>query len=386
MSNRELATTGGNYLSTNDDYFAALASEAAGLKGGGDGKAFMKFDGNDGSASYGAEDNPLDTDARSGTEFAMNPRSYARGWVIWVNSEVVHEEMVKLEDGPQPSKSALPDKGPYGKEDGPVEQYTIDFRLMEEPHVEMVFQANNVSKRRALAALLKDFGNGFRSNPGKVPVVRLTAREFEGKTEGGRKVTKYAPEFKIVRWESEEKLAALVGDSKEAYDDDRRSAPALEDRSRDDDRRPAARDDRDDRRPAARDDREDDRRPARDDREERRPAARDDRDDDRRPARDDRDDRSSRDDDRRPARDDRDDDRRPARDDRDDDRRPARDDRDDRDSRSSRDEEERPARRAERDDRDDRPAPSEDERPARRSSRDDDAGGDAAPARGRGRF
>lgn len=343
MSN-ELTTRGGGYLATNDDYFAALAAEASGLKGGGDGKAFMKFDGNDGSASYGADDTPIER----GTEFAMNPRSYARGWVIWVDGEVVHEEMVKLEEGPQPRKADLPDKGPYGEEDGPVEQYTIDFKLLDEPYVEMVFQANNVSKRRALAGLLKDFGNAFRNNPGKVPVVRLDAREFEGKTKGGRKVTKYAPEFKIVRWMSEADLAELSQGAKDDYDDDRRPA-AIEDRSS---RRSRDDDDRDTRR-ASRDDGDRDTRRSRDDDRE-----------ERRPSRDEREERAPREDDRRSSRDE--------------DDRPARRSRDeDRDERPAREDDDRPARRSSRDD---------DDRDDRRSSRDEDEPREERSSRGRGRF
>ncbi|AFO71716.1 hypothetical protein phiCbK_201 [Caulobacter phage phiCbK] len=337
----ELTTrSAGGYLASQDDFYAAIANEANNLKGGGDGKAFMKFDGNDGTYSYGAEDEPL----KNGTEMAANLRSYKRGWVIWVDGKVVYEEMVALQDGPQPSKNSLPDHGPYGEEDGPVEQYTIDFRLIDEPYVEMVFQANNVSKRRALAAFLKDFGNSFRNHPGEVPIIALDSNPFEGKTKGGRKVTKYAPKFKIVRWMPETELAALLEGTPDDYDD---KPKAVEDkrsrRSRDDeDERPARR---------SRDD----------DREER--SSRRSRDDEP----EEREERSS----RRAARDDEPEER-PAR--------RSRDDEDERPARRSRDEEdERPARRSRDDDREER-----DERPARRS-RDEEDERDERPTRGRGR-
>ncbi len=216
----------GGYLANNDDYYASLAAEAAGLKGGGGGKAFMKFDGNDGSFSYGAEDEPLEL----GTRLIMNPASYMRGFVIWVDGTVEFEDMKPLGQAAI-MKHELPDLGPYGEDDGPVEQQTIDFKLMDEPFTEMVFQANNVSKRRALAALLKSFGDRYKANPGKVPVVELDESEFEvkkgkdGEAKKGRKIKKHAPIFKIVDWIDAEEFEASLGQGGEADDEGEDDAP-----------------------------------------------------------------------------------------------------------------------------------------------------------------
>lgn len=232
MANDLATRNGGGYLASSEDYYAALAQEAQGLKGGGAGKAFMKFDGNTGDYSYGADDEELPL----GTRLAMNPRSYQRGYVIWVDGEVVYEEMTPL-GTPQPTKNSLPDHGPYGEDDGPVEQYVIDFKMIDEPHVEMIFQANNSSKRRALAALLKDFGNLFRTHPGQVPIVEIDEREFEttgGKDKDGktskRKYRKHAPSFKIVDWMDEADLLALTQGAEGDYEDD---PPARGGRGRD---------------------------------------------------------------------------------------------------------------------------------------------------------
>lgn len=385
MSNREVATRNSGYLADSADYFDMLANEARGLKGGGDGKAFMKFDGNTGDFMYGADDEDLPL----GSEMAVNMRSYMRGWVIWVDGEVVHEEMTPL-GTPAPTKASLPDHGPYGEDDGPVEQYVLDFKMMDEPHVEMVFQANNASKRRAIAALLKDFSNTYKAHPGEVPIVKLDEREFEAKTKGGkgRKVTKHAPSFKIVDWVPEDEVLALSGEDPEGYDE---PAPRqVEDRSsrrgRDDDERPArgrSRDRDDEPEPRSRRDRDDrDDEPAargrgRGREEEPAPRSRRDREDaptTRRAAReeppeDDRPARRSRaeaDDDappRRSAREEPPEDDRPA-------RRSARDE-------APADDEPAPAERPRRAARDE--APADDERPARRG-RDDDA---PAPRRGR---
>lgn len=220
---QELATTRGNHLAAANDYFEQLASVAAGLKGGGDGKAFMKFDGNDGDYSYGADDEPL----KIGEQMAVNMRSAEWGWVIWVDGQVVHEEMVPMTSR-QPLKHNLPDHGPYGEDDGPSEQYTIDMRMVEEPNIEMQFQGNNNSKRRALAALMKDFANQFRMHPGEVPIIELDERPFETTTKGkgkGRKITKHAPVFKIVDWMLESELLAMSQGDPEDYPEDDRDDP-----------------------------------------------------------------------------------------------------------------------------------------------------------------
>lgn len=223
MTGTDIATRQGTALAANDDYYAALAVEAQGLKGGGDGKAFLKFDGNDGNYSYGADDTPLELSSL----LVMNPRSYKRGYVIWVSQEVVYEEMRDLSE-PKLEKHQLPDKGPYTEDDGPVEQYTVEFGTMDEPFVNMIFQANNTSKRRALAALLKDFGANYKLHPGALPVIEIDEKEFEGKTKGGRKVTKHAPAFKIVDWITEDQLNSMAEGSPEDYEQSAEGADATE--------------------------------------------------------------------------------------------------------------------------------------------------------------
>lgn len=217
---------------TNEDYFAAVAGEAETLKGGGSGKAFMKFSGDTGDYNYGSDD----TELAIGTQLVLNPRSYKRGWVIWVDSKVVYEIMHSLEQGAPPVEAALPANwGAYAKGEGPVEQQTIEFATTDEPFVEMIFQANNVSKRRALAALLKEFGVSYKLHPDpdqpksfKYPVVEIEAREFETKGEG-RKVKKWAPAFKIIAWISEAEMIAMKGEgTPEDYQPEADETPAVE--------------------------------------------------------------------------------------------------------------------------------------------------------------
>jgi hypothetical protein len=204
MSN-EVAIRGNTapVITSTDDYYAALAAEAQSYRGGGGGAAFLKFNGNDGYYSYGADD----VDLEVGTQVAVDPKTLKRGWICWKDGSVQEEIMLSLEEGLPPAKHLLPDHGPYGKDDGWSEQKTIEFVGIDGETPKLLFQANNASKRNALEAFMKDFGRQFRNNPGMVPVIELGENEFEAKPkDGGRKVKKHAPKFKIVGWISREEF------------------------------------------------------------------------------------------------------------------------------------------------------------------------------------
>lgn len=214
-----------------DDYYAALAAEAEGYRGGGGGVLFLKMNGNTGFYSYGADDIEL----ADGTQAAMNPRSLKRGFICWLGGQVKEEIMMSLEEGLPPAKHLLNDYGPYGKDDGWSEQKTIEFKTLDNEGLTLLFQANNKSKMNALEALMKDFGRNFRSYPGCVPIVELSSNSFEtqpkdenGKPEG-RKVKKFAPLFKIVHWLPEEELAALTDGAPADYDQGSEGEAAYDD-------------------------------------------------------------------------------------------------------------------------------------------------------------
>ena len=196
-----------------------FAEEANRTEGGSGNKAFLKLDGNTGEYSYGADNEELEP----GTRVLLNIDSYARGWLCWLGGEVKEEIMVPILEGHPPKKHELPDHGPYEEDgDGWVEQMTIDMRLLEEPFTEMVFQANNASKRRAMGALMKDFSKRFQKHPGEVPVIEIEVAEFEAKMgkNSKRKVTKYAPSFKIVDWLTPEEIQDIFGAGGGEDDDD----------------------------------------------------------------------------------------------------------------------------------------------------------------------
>ncbi|USN16275.1 hypothetical protein PAPPERLAPAPP_05370 [Brevundimonas phage vB_BpoS-Papperlapapp] len=191
-------------VTSTDDYYAALAAEAQSYRGGGGGSAFLKFNGNDGYYSYGADD----TDLEIGTQAAMDPRTLKRGWICWKDGKVQEEIMMTLEEGVPPQKHLLPDYGPYGQDDGWSEQKTIEFVPIEGDAPALLFQANNRSKMNALEAVMKDFARQFKNNPGMVPVIELGANEFEAKPrDGGRKVKKHAPKFTIKGWITQDEFA-----------------------------------------------------------------------------------------------------------------------------------------------------------------------------------
>lgn len=215
MTNEVTTTSEGGYLEISDnDFIAKLGAEANHI--GGSGAQFMKMDGNTGQFSYGADDIELPL----GTTLVMNYRSYKRGWLIWVGGEVKHEVMVGIEQGAQPTKTSLPDYGPYEEDDGPREQFTLEFKTHEEPFVEMVFQGNNKSKKNALGALLRDFAAQAKNNPGCYPIVEIDSNEFEAKDPKNpkRKFKKFAPKFKIVDWMTPDELNALSEGNPDDYE------------------------------------------------------------------------------------------------------------------------------------------------------------------------
>jgi hypothetical protein len=236
----ELTTKNNNYVASTEDYFAMVAGETSQFRDGG-GMNFMKFDGNTGEFSYGANNEEL----ALGTLLALNIPSYRRGFICWKDGKPVDEIMVSVTEGAPPRKTELPDHGPYEEEgDGWSEQYTIEMRMMEDPHLLLQFQANNASKRRAFEKLMKDFARQFREHPECAPVIEIDEVEFETKGKSGkRNFKKHAPVFKIIEWAPIENLDALVEGSPDDYesDEDDRAPPARSRARRDaeSDERPA---------------------------------------------------------------------------------------------------------------------------------------------------
>lgn len=215
MNNDLVTQDSGGYLAmTDDDYLSKLTGVAEGLKGGG-AFAYMKFDGNSGKYSYGADDVELNP----GVQLVLDWKSFRQGWIIWVGGQVADELMVNPVTERVPTRATLPDHGPYGKDDGPREQNTVTFKLLEEPFIEMVFQANNKSKLNALGALMKDAVAKLKAHPGQYPIIEIDSNSFDAKDPDNpkRKFKKYAPKFKIVDWISADELNAMAEGNPEDY-------------------------------------------------------------------------------------------------------------------------------------------------------------------------
>ncbi|USN15462.1 hypothetical protein KIKIMORA_03200 [Brevundimonas phage vB_BpoS-Kikimora] len=203
-------------ITSHEDYYAALAAEAQSYSGGGSNKLFLKFSGNDGTYVYGADDTPFE----AGTQAAMDLDSFKRGWICWKGGKVQEEIMLGIAEGKPPVEGHLPDHGPYGPDDGWSEQKTIEFTTIEGEALTLLFQANNKSKSRALEAVIKDFGRQFKLNPGMVPVVSMGSTTFEfTPKEGGRKLRKHAPEFRIVGWITREEFLSYQEGAPDDYED-----------------------------------------------------------------------------------------------------------------------------------------------------------------------
>jgi hypothetical protein len=178
--------------------------------------AYLKFNGNTGEFTFGAQSDELP----HGTKVAVDMTSFRRGWICWKDAAVVDEIMVRVVDGRPPLESELQDHGPYVKtaeqNDGWAEQAAVNFRDVE-TGAEYTFKASSKSALRSLGNLLKDYGRQYKQYDGFLPIAELGANSFTpaNKTWG----KKYAPTLKIVEWKDAGELAAAVGDDAGAYDE-----------------------------------------------------------------------------------------------------------------------------------------------------------------------
>lgn len=192
------------------DPFATAGEDMAGTNG-----TYLKFNGNSGEFTYGQEAEEL----ALGTKLAVNMNNFRRGWICWVDSEVVDEVLVRVVEGKPPAENQLADHGPYVKNDdrndGWSEQAAVDFRDIETGK-EFIFKHSSASALRALGTLLKDYGKDYKNHPGEVPVVVLDTSSFTPKNKKWGK--KYSPIFRIVEWVSEEELMSRFGDNAADYE------------------------------------------------------------------------------------------------------------------------------------------------------------------------
>jgi hypothetical protein len=202
------------------DTRTALATNAydpfaqAGEEMGGSNAQYLKFNGNSGEFTFGAEQEEL----VAGTKLAVDMNSFRRGFICWKDEKVVDEHMVRVIDGAPKDKSELQDHGPYviseDKKEGWADQAAVNFRDIASGK-EYTFKVSSVSAIRALGTLLKDYSKEYKSHPGELPIITLDSSSFMPKNKAWGK--KYSPKLAISEWLPEADLMAQHGDSAADY-------------------------------------------------------------------------------------------------------------------------------------------------------------------------
>lgn len=207
----EVATTQGTALATQQGY-DPFAQEAAdnGARFG----SFLAFSGNDGTYTYGPKDDKKEL--VHGTQVAMDPNSYNRGWICWVDGKPKDRIVVNILAGkPQEDEKSLPDHGPYktyqdGTSDGWQKYGEIDLIDVNDETAPYSYNFFGFTKYTAFARFLGEYAKLRKTKPGQFPVVELGARKYEVTNEKVRKGTfKFAPDFKIVGWLTADQYAEL---------------------------------------------------------------------------------------------------------------------------------------------------------------------------------
>lgn len=187
------------------------AEAAASVEGG----AYLKFNGNTGEFTYGADDVALEY----GSQVVADLFNVSFGWICWKDGDPVEETLVKILDGKPPLEHNLTDHGPYDSEDdGWREATALPMVLLcngesddSEAGLKLNFKGSSGSAVRGVRKLSGAFGKLFREHQNEFPVIELSAEQFAAKEKKYGK--KYAPIFTIKGWISEDELAGLVGDT-----------------------------------------------------------------------------------------------------------------------------------------------------------------------------
>ncbi|XAI95929.1 hypothetical protein [Microcystis phage Mwe-JY26] len=217
MSSNAVTKTGSNALAPHGGNPFASAADDLGASGG----LYMKFNGNTGDFTAGAESDEVPHE----TKLVAMMDGFSRGWICWVDNEVVDEVMVPVIEGKPPAESDLEDHAPPegyakhadGTEDGWSEQAKLVFRSLETGE-DLIFKTSSKSGLRALGNLARDYGRQFRNHPDELPIIELSALDFVPKA--NKKIgKKYAPVFKIVDWISVSEVEALADNAGSGEED-----------------------------------------------------------------------------------------------------------------------------------------------------------------------
>jgi hypothetical protein len=156
--------------------------------------SFLKMD-KSGDWSYGAESDEIP----AGTQFAVNPMSFQRGFVAWQDTRN-GQPAAKLDERMYSAFEELPevDDPPKGSR-GWEPQFGFSMKAINGGKIagtELQYRSSSDGGKRAVAALMTEIAEGAAANPGKIPLIVLDSRSYKHAAYG--KI--YAPTFKLVKW------------------------------------------------------------------------------------------------------------------------------------------------------------------------------------------
>lgn len=193
----EITTNNGEeHLPSTANAFMAAGSELSGSA-----LPILKLT-KDGRWVSGTDNVPI-TESR----FAADVNGALRGYVCFVDGEVVDERMLPVALGKQVSRDELQDHGPCEGTDGWKPSASIQLRGIETGE-QYVFRTTSLGGREAIGGLLSKYGYRMDIGKGGVPIIDLGETSYDHKRYG--KVHK--PLFRIVSWQTETDLVARSGE------------------------------------------------------------------------------------------------------------------------------------------------------------------------------
>ena len=186
----ELATFNENALAAFQNASAALSGEQ---------KLLLKFQKGDWYAGQDNEEIPI------GTKLAANIMEAEWGWVRWHDNKPVERRMTLIASGTAPpprdalghDDEALWDRDDQGRPRDPWQRMIeIPVRELSGERREMILSGGSRGHEGACKALFKEFGDGMRSNLGKIPVIELRSDKYNHPKYGIVKT----PAMPLVSW------------------------------------------------------------------------------------------------------------------------------------------------------------------------------------------
>jgi len=156
--------------------------------------SYLRMD-KSGEWTYGAEQDEVP----AGTQLAVNPESFQRGYVAWQDTKG-GAPAAKLDERMYSCFEELPEVGdcPKGAR-GWEAQFGFSMKAINGGKIagtELQYRSSSDGGKRAIAALITEVAEGAPQNPGKMPLIVLDSRSYKHAAYG--KI--YAPVFKLVKW------------------------------------------------------------------------------------------------------------------------------------------------------------------------------------------